>query len=369
MNKSQRLQNNSVLLFFLVILMISCMFSNVPQGLGLSHDESSYPSARISIPQLEWYPKEYDFGAIQEGNLYQTSFDIWNNGTGDMPWSLQLRDSYVTAEPMSGSSSGEHDTVNVTINTTGLLPGDYEGNVYLHSEGDYIFFTFFTITPEKLSYGPTQHDFGIIMQKNELQTSFDIWNAGTGTLQWTLHCDQDWISYYPMSGTSTGEAETITVTLDTTELPLGDSRGVLQIFSNGGNADFLLLLHINYPPDQPILHGPHSGRIRHQYTFSLTINDRDNDVLWYQIDWGDNSDNPDEWKGPYPSGEELTLSHAWERKGQYTIKVKTKDSYEAESPWATHQIALSKSKIHAHLLQCLQKNASWYSLLSALIIG
>jgi hypothetical protein len=366
--ESQRQRYRPVLLFFLTIVMILCVFSNVHQVLGLSQKEDIRLCARISIPQLEWYPKAHDFGAIQEGNLYQTSFDIWNNGTGDMPWSLQLRDPYVTAEPMSGSSSGEHGTVNVTINTTGLLPGDYEANVYLHSEGDYIFFTSFSITPEKLSYAPIQHDFGIIMQGNELQTSFDIWNVGKGTLQWTLHGDQNWISYYPTSGTSSGEAETITVTLNTTEIPPGDNQGVLHISSNGGNADFLLLLHINYPPDQPILSGPHSGYIKHQYTFSLIINDGDNDVLWYQIDWGDTSDN-DEWKGPYPSGEEITLSHAWERKGQYTISVKTKDSYETESSWAIHQIALSKSKISGQFLQYLQNMAGWYFFISSLITG
>jgi len=355
-HRSQRLYRNNIVATLLAIVLLSSILSSFPGVLSFSYNAFVSQKESTCIPQLQWYPKEYDFGAIQEGNIYQTTFDIWNNGTGDMPWSLQLRDPYVTAEPMSGSSSGEHDTVKVTLNTTGLLPGDYEGNVYLHSEGDYIFFIFFTITPEKLAYAPTQHDFGIILERDSLETSFDIWNAGTGILQWTLQSNQSWVSYHPTIGTSTGETDTITVTLTTAELPYGDNDGIIQIFSNGGNANATFFLHLNYPPDKPVITGPYSGLIMHQYTFTISINDKENDVLWYQIDWGDSSDQDDEWIGPYPSGEEITLSHAWERKGQYIIKVKTKDSFDVESPLATHQITLSKSKTIARILQYILGN-------------
>ena len=106
------------------------------------------------IPILAWHPKKYDFGYVQEGNSYQTTFEIWNNGTGSMEWKLDVRDAWITAQPQSGVSTGEHDIINVTITTTGLQLGFYEGNVYIHSAGDYIFYTSFIVSETVLEFFP-----------------------------------------------------------------------------------------------------------------------------------------------------------------------------------------------------------------------
>ncbi len=57
--------------------------------------------------------------------------------------------------------------------------------------------------------------------------------------------------------------------------------------------------------------------------------DGDGHDLWYQFSWGDG--NISDWIGPYPSGDVMTASYAWSMTGSYSVKVKVKDEYDAES--------------------------------------
>ncbi|MEJ2719733.1 MAG: Ser-Thr-rich GPI-anchored membrane family protein [bacterium] len=70
--------------------------------------------------------------------------------------------------------------------------------------------------------------------------TFEVWNSGTGTLDWTVSVPviYDWLQALPESGTSTGEHHQITVTVDwTTFVTPGEVRdGVIEIGSNAGGA-------------------------------------------------------------------------------------------------------------------------------------
>jgi len=81
------------------------------------------------------------------------------------------------------------------------------------------------------------------------ETSFDIWNSGTGTVSYELSWDEPWVSVSPTSGSSSGEHDPITVTIDTTGLPLGSSQECyIDITSNGGNKVFALWVIIGTTP-------------------------------------------------------------------------------------------------------------------------
>jgi hypothetical protein len=62
------------------------------------------------------------------------------------------------------------------------------------------------------------------------------------------------------------------------------------------------------------------------------------------INWGDG--NTTDWLGPYESGEEIIVSHAWKTVGKYTILVKAKNIYGEESysdPFIIQIIELKKT--------------------------
>lgn len=98
----------------------------------------------------------------------------------------------------------------------------------------------------------------------------------------------------------------------------------------------------NQPPSIPEISGPTSGTSGVEYDFTLKSNDPDGDDVFYCINW---SDGTSEFVfGPYSSNEEIIVSHTWEEKGTYLVKVKARDYYEDESDWATLEVAIPKNK-------------------------
>ena len=89
----------------------------------------------------------------------------------------------------------------------------------------------------------------------------------------------------------------------------------------------------NTPPSIPAQpSGISIGEAGSEYTFSTSAVDIDEDAIFYLWDWGDNSFS--DWLGPYDSGESIQAQHTWSRSGTYAVKVKVKDTSEAESPWS-----------------------------------
>jgi rhodanese-related sulfurtransferase len=97
----------------------------------------------------------------------------------------------------------------------------------------------------------------------------------------------------------------------------------------------------NMPPYTPMITGDAKGKVGEDYQYTVTTTDVDSDDVYYYVNWSDNTTN--QLVGPYHSGEEATLNHTWSEKGTYTIKVKARDSYGAESDYATLEIKMPKT--------------------------
>lgn len=98
-----------------------------------------------------------------------------------------------------------------------------------------------------LEYSPGSHNFGRICTEDEgtYSSTFEIWNSGDETLDYTLSESCSWItSISPSSGTSNGEFDTITVTIDTTGLSEGTYSSDITITSNGGSGTFTVSVQI-----------------------------------------------------------------------------------------------------------------------------
>ena len=91
----------------------------------------------------------------------------------------------------------------------------------------------------------------------------------------------------------------------------------------------------------PTIIGPYSGLAGVEYEYELVTIDPNGNDIYYGIDWGDNSGH--EWIGPYPSGEEVTVKHTWNKHGNYIIKTKAKDIYGHESDWGTLEVSMPKN--------------------------
>ena len=96
---------------------------------------------------------------------------------------------------------------------------------------------------------------------------------------------------------------------------------------------FTTLNSPNQPPNKPAKpSGQTNGKINVEYTYTTSTTDPDGDQVFYWFDWGDETNSG--WVGPYVSGATGSAKHTWTVEGTYQIKVKAKDTNDAESPWS-----------------------------------
>lgn len=132
---------------------------------------------------------------------------------------------------------------------------------------------------------------------------------------------------------------------------------------------FAITAVANEPPNTPTINGPTSGKPGVEHTFIFNTTDPNNDEVYYCVSWGCCGPGDFHTYGPYESGLEVQLSHAWNEQGNYIIQAYAKDINEAESDMATFEISIPRNKIvNAPFLQLLQSHPNMFSLLQKLLL-
>lgn len=104
-----------------------------------------------------------------------------------------------------------------------------------------------------LEYEPKSHHFPNKFEGETDETVFEIWRGGgCCALNYELIWDCIWVDVYPTSGTSHGEHDPITVSIDTAGLELGLHVCEIEIHSNCGNGIFTAKVNI-VDSQEPIL--------------------------------------------------------------------------------------------------------------------
>jgi len=289
------------------------------------------------VPDLVFSPSYHNFGYVEEGDTYQTTFDIWNGGTDVLTWNLGIVHTWISPFPVSGSSTGEHDTVTVTIDTTGLSSGSHSGFVSI-SANDGGGMRYFNIdlsindppnTPSQLS-GPSSG----FVSENLYYTSSTT-DPNGDDIKYGLDVDNDGVvdkctdDYY-----SSGTTITFIIRIHYPgtfhlRLKAQDEHGA----ESGWSTPKTVLIIDNNPPSKPVITGPSTGISSTSYTFNTSSLDPDDDDIKYGWDW-DGDDTVDEWSVFYNSSDTCSMSHTWITTGIYNIKVKAQDEHGADSDWS-----------------------------------
>jgi hypothetical protein len=94
-----------------------------------------------------------------------------------------------------------------------------------------------------------------------------------------------------------------------------------------------LFINNSESPSKPLKpYGINSGKIGFEYFYQTNSKDPNGDNIFYLFDWGDFSDEI--WYGPYESGIKINISHIWDIRGEFFIKVKARDEFGHESEWS-----------------------------------
>jgi hypothetical protein len=129
----------------------------------------------------------------------------------------------------------------------------------------------------------------------------------------------------------------------------------------------IIVSKINDPPFEPTIDGPTRGVAGIELNYTINAEDPDGNDVYYFIDWDDG--NAEEWIGPYSSGADVSISHTWEDKGNYEIKVKAKDTYDDESDWTELWIKIPRYRgVNNPLLHWLLEKFPILSYLLNLVI-
>ena len=99
---------------------------------------------------------------------------------------------------------------------------------------------------------------------------------------------------------------------------------------------------LNEPPNKPVISGETYGKAGNVYEYTFITVDPDGDDIWYFTEWGDGTNTG--WMGPFSSGTPHLQSNVWV-KGNYTIRCKAKDLYNAESEWGILEINIPRTKM------------------------
>lgn len=99
----------------------------------------------------------------------------------------------------------------------------------------------------------------------------------------------------------------------------------------------------NNPPNKPSISGPASGSPNTEYDYTFQAVDSDGDDVYVYVEFCAGCQEA-QWYGPFGSGEEFIITHAWETEGTFTIRAKAKDVYEEEGDWAEYKVTMPRSK-------------------------
>ncbi len=218
-------------------------YLGTPSGVSITNIVISGGDAFFEIsfpqPEISRSPANMTFTAVEgDGDPAGQTLEVSNGGGGTLVWTVSDDAEWLSLSPTSGSSTGESDNVTVTVNTSGLAAGSYAATITIT-----IAATAASNTPQttevtltvtepdpEISRSPANMTFTAVEgDGNPASQTLQISNSGGGTFVWTVSDDADWLSVSPASGSSTGEVDSVTVSVNMSGLAVDTYTAAITI--------------------------------------------------------------------------------------------------------------------------------------------
>jgi len=155
-------------------------------------------------------------------------------------------------------------------------------------------------------------------------------------VEWGDETIENWFGPYP-------SGQEVTATHSWDEDGVYDIR-VKARDINGNLGDWSEYYQIrigNEPPSIPDINGPRECKVGVEYIYNFISNDPNGDDVKFEIHWGDGNEEMTDF---YSSGDEVTASHTWTKKGDFKIKARAWDPYEEHSEYKEITITIPRVK-------------------------
>ncbi len=204
-------------------------------------DEVNITETTPPAPTIFRSPATMSFSAVVSGaNPPSQTLQISNSGGGTLSWSVSDDQTWLSLSPSSGSSTGETDDVTVSVTIAGLAVGAYTATITISAPGatntPQATAVTLTITPPAptISRSPATMSFSAVVSgANPPSQTLQISNSGGGTLSWSVSANQNWLSLFPSSGSSTGETDNVTASVNIAGLAVGTYMATITISAPG----------------------------------------------------------------------------------------------------------------------------------------
>ena len=193
---------------------------NGPQTVSVSLDVFG---AALELPQ-----SQFAFSALEGGaNPNDQTLTVRNSASGTLYWHISEECDWLSVNPVSGSSTGEPNDVTLSVDISGLDNGDYVCELTVFDPNA-------VNSPQTVNVsldviGPTIWLSDAVFEfsteqgsPNPADQTLNIRNTGGSMLYWQITEDCDWLEVNPTSGTSTGELDAVTLSVDGNDLDYGE---------------------------------------------------------------------------------------------------------------------------------------------------
>ena len=266
--------------------------SNSPQTVGVTLTLTKDQPPAISVT-----PTSLTFNAEQGGsNPSSQSIGIRNSGQQTLNYSITDNAAWLSVNPASGSSTGGENTHTVSVSISDLSSGTHNGTITISDSNASNSPQYVSVTlniseppPPVIWVSPTSLNFEVMEGGSDPSPkTISIKNSGGQILNYSVNVSTSdggsWLSVVPMSGSSSGEIKTHTVSVSTSGLGPGSYNGTITISdSNASNSPqtVSVSLTINAIPSDnkiSVSCSPTSGGNGTQVTVSINIKGNINEI-------------------------------------------------------------------------------------------
>jgi len=198
-------------------------------------------------------------------NAYSQTFSVWNSGTGTINYTVSSDQPWINCST-SGSSTGASDkkTITAYYTSSSLSAGTHSATITISdpmaSNSPVSIPVTLNINPVPSPViahnAPSTLRVSCVQGGNPSSRSFNVWNAGGGTLGYSVSANQTWLSCSPSGGVSSascsgGSTAVVTVNFSASGLAAG-THSARVIISGQGASNSPLSIPVSLTVSAPV---------------------------------------------------------------------------------------------------------------------